>query len=394
MRQSAIRSKISFFVSSLLLIVGVMAAPVAAQLPTTCPDLVREALSRIETVCSGTGRNQVCYGNTLIEAEARPEASIQFAAPGDLASVLDLLGLRLAGMTVDIPEWGVALLRLQANIPGTLPGQNVTAVIFGDSQIEADPDAPTIDGVPSGIARGFLLRTGFDDSQCAEMPDSGLLLQTPGGVESVSLVINQVDVTLGSTAFIQTTDRGGDGEDDLLIQMLEGEGRVESNGVAQYVQAGQFTSVPLNTDGQANGQPTDPLPYELGDQSLPLPLLERDFTPAGPFTPSGSAPIIRDVVVTQRSDTVTVEQIFFTDAEGDVRSVQLSVVESTPRIIEAIFQGTTVDIPAANQQAGASIVRQTDCTASPNPIDALIRITLTDAAGNTSNVVEYRARCG
>jgi hypothetical protein len=31
--------------------------------------------------------------------------------------------------------WGVALMRLQANIPETLPGQNVTFLLFGDVEI-------------------------------------------------------------------------------------------------------------------------------------------------------------------------------------------------------------------------------------------------------------------
>jgi len=32
-------------------------------------------------------------------------------------------------------EWGIALLRVQANLPDTAPGQNVTVLMFGDAEI-------------------------------------------------------------------------------------------------------------------------------------------------------------------------------------------------------------------------------------------------------------------
>jgi len=32
--------------------------------------------------------------------------------------------------------WGLAVMQLQPNIPDTLPGQNVTFLLFGDTEIE------------------------------------------------------------------------------------------------------------------------------------------------------------------------------------------------------------------------------------------------------------------
>lgn len=362
-----------------------------AQLPTTCPDLVREALARIETACSGTGRNQACYGNNLIDIDVKPNiAPFAFEQPGDVADVLNLTSIRLAGMDVTVPQWGVALMRLQANIPDALPGQNVTAILFGDTVVTESVESDPL-GV-GGIPRGFLLRTGFGDAQCSEMPDSGLVLQTPGGVDRVALQINNVDISLGSTAFIQTSS--SQNQPNLLVQMLEGDARVEANGVAQFVQAGQFTSVPLGANGNANGQPSDPLPYDANNQPLPVDQLDRQITIPDPLIPSASAPVITDVVVTRRSDTLTQEEIYFNDREGDARFIQLSVVDSDPEVVEAIFQGTEIFASAGSQQAGTSVLRQTDCSTSPSPIDVLIRVTISDAGGNTSNVVEYRVACG
>ena len=35
-----------------------------------------------------------------------------------------------------VGEWGVSLMQLQANLPDTLPGQNVTVLLFGDVTLQ------------------------------------------------------------------------------------------------------------------------------------------------------------------------------------------------------------------------------------------------------------------
>src|SRR5215217_7779508 len=56
---------------------------------TTCPALVEQAMNTVNETCASMGRNQVCYGNTSIDAEFAT-ADVNFALPGDRASVLDL----------------------------------------------------------------------------------------------------------------------------------------------------------------------------------------------------------------------------------------------------------------------------------------------------------------
>jgi uncharacterized protein YraI len=133
---SALRSLLVLTGCALL---ALMIRPVTAQeTDETCPAIVETALDTLDSLCADTARNQVCYGNVRLEAEFLPDSSIPtFSAPGDVADVADLLALRLSGMAVDAGEWGVALMRLQTNLPGTLPGQNVTFVLFGDVRIEA-----------------------------------------------------------------------------------------------------------------------------------------------------------------------------------------------------------------------------------------------------------------
>ncbi|MFN8374672.1 MAG: SH3 domain-containing protein [Anaerolineae bacterium] len=103
-----------------------------------CPALVEEALSLTAAVCNDVGRNQACYGNQMLLAEPRAEVpALAFEQPGDLASISDIDTLHLSPMDLEQHLWGVSLMALQANLPDTLPGQNVIVILFGDVDFQA-----------------------------------------------------------------------------------------------------------------------------------------------------------------------------------------------------------------------------------------------------------------
>jgi hypothetical protein len=108
---------------------------VAAQ--ADCPTIVQHALETASSACEATGRNQACYGNITLSAVPRSGASnFVFEKAGDVVNVADVESLTLTSLDAATEQWGVALLKIQANIPDTLPGQNVTMLLFGDVQIE------------------------------------------------------------------------------------------------------------------------------------------------------------------------------------------------------------------------------------------------------------------
>ena len=91
----------------------------------------------MDEFCGGVQRNQVCYGNVLIDAEAQQNVSdFVFETSGDLVNVNDISTLSLSRMNVEREEWGVAMMQVQANLPNALAGQNVNFLLFGDAQIE------------------------------------------------------------------------------------------------------------------------------------------------------------------------------------------------------------------------------------------------------------------
>jgi len=106
-----------------------------------CPDIVAAALDSAEEYCLDKGRNTLCYANFMGEATPLDDSeSFQFEQVGDVVSLDELGTLTLSPMDTDNGTWGVALMQMQANLPDTLPGQNVTFLIFGDVSLENATD--------------------------------------------------------------------------------------------------------------------------------------------------------------------------------------------------------------------------------------------------------------
>lgn len=140
-------------------------AIIAAQ--ANCEALLTDALLAVEENCGTTGRNEACYGYDQVEASflTTIEDSI-FAQPTDKAPVAEIETIRTAPLSVDNGTWGVAIMNLQANLPNTLPGQNVTFVLMGDVEVENAVDPETAfdpnDGMEVTIASsaGANIRSG------------------------------------------------------------------------------------------------------------------------------------------------------------------------------------------------------------------------------------------
>jgi hypothetical protein len=289
---------------TLLLTLGAVRAAADA-----CPQIVQTALDAADKFCQKTGRNQACYGHIAMLAEPQPGApNFRFEQEGDIVNVSELKKLQLSSMDEENGEWGVALLRLQANLPDTLPGQNVTFLMFGDVEIT---DAVEPGDMSQHPMQAFYLRTGIGDSQCDEAPESGLLVQTPQGAGEIRLTINEVDVQLGSTVLFQG-DPDSDGR--MNVTTIEGAAFLNVGGKQHPVVAGLEANLPARGGGRILPAPAVPAPSEgptptvdvLNQpsgggaltpkvvlqaynarklRSLPLRLLQRKVDIAPPLTP-------------------------------------------------------------------------------------------------------------
>jgi hypothetical protein len=186
---------------------------------------------------------------------------------------------------------------MDALVIGTLsPGQQAIAsgrledgswyrIFFSDtgetgwvhrSVIRSSEDLSQLDVVEGTSAyyrplQAFYFRSAENDAPCAEAPNSGLLIQTPEGVAEVKLLINEIGIRLGSTAFVQANQ-----DDGFTLNLLEGHAQIEVDGVEQTAFPGTQVNVPLDEGGHPQGPPSEPQPYDSNTlQTLPTTDLQR-----------------------------------------------------------------------------------------------------------------------
>jgi len=127
----------------MLISLSLLATVVLAQ-AETCSTIVQAALDATDEQCDATARNQACYGNVNLDATSQPGITdFNFSTLGDIVAVSSIGSLSLSSKVEEEGEWGVALMQLQANLPDTLPGQNVTFLLFGDVHIENGVESNT-----------------------------------------------------------------------------------------------------------------------------------------------------------------------------------------------------------------------------------------------------------
>lgn len=153
------------------------------------------------------------------------------------------------------------------------------------TQEEANSDIPD-ELALYGPMQAFLLETGNDDAPCNEAPNSGILIQTPEGVASVSIWLDEVVVELDDTAFIQAQPDG-----TLSVNVLSGSARVEALNETRTAVAGQRVDVPLDENLSPSDVPNDPVAIDPADiQSLPTELLNNDVELPGSLNLAAGVP--------------------------------------------------------------------------------------------------------
>jgi hypothetical protein len=117
-----------------------------------CTQLVEKALTAVGNNCGGMDRNSTCYGYDQVSASFNTEVSEDFfTRPADRAALETVRTLQTAPYDEALSRWGVALMNVQANVPNTLPGQAVTFILLGDTQVENAVDTAFIPSNPVDI---------------------------------------------------------------------------------------------------------------------------------------------------------------------------------------------------------------------------------------------------
>ncbi len=204
-------------------IVGVvlLAAVLAIPLPATdthairsegydCLSAVTQALTLTAQICEDASRNQACYGHMSLEAQ--PQAGVTnfvFQQAGDIVDVANVKSLSLSAMDVDNGLWGVALMRLRANLSAVTPSKNVTLLLFGESAVQnaAENVAITELTVKTNGSAARVRRSPINGDQLVAL-DNGNTVTATGRLADNSWI--RVQLEDGQTGWISSTLVDGD----------------------------------------------------------------------------------------------------------------------------------------------------------------------------------------
>ena len=202
--------------------------------------------------CDQIGSNQVCYGNNTLSAELNSAG--EFAQEGDVVSVADLRRLAASPLNLASEEWGIAVFKVLANLPRSLPGETITMVVFGNT---------TLDN-PSGNLQSFYFSSTLGQIQCDEVPFDGLMITMPDGA-GVRFIINGADMTLMGNASISAIQNGS-----MEVSLYSGSAIISANGGTQLVTAGESTSMDLGGPNGTSATSPPSAPEPLSPEELAL----------------------------------------------------------------------------------------------------------------------------
>ena len=275
---------------------GIALMQLLAQVQSANPEVVSMLIfGSVEVQSQADSTAQVpveVQGNAGVHIRNRP-----FVNSTSLLQVSPFTQLIANGRLADT-SW----LRIEVPDSGRM-GWVFTDLVISDDDLT---QLPVIDAQAAhfGPLQVFQLETGLESgSACDAAPPDGLLVQTPEGVAEVTFLVNQVNIQMRATAFMQAQANG-----DMMVAVLEGEAQVTAQGVTQSVPAGMMTTIPLDANLNPTGPPTTPQNYggdvlgakpmaqliaeQIGGQSRPvtLPELLEQQQASVPQTQAGAPP--------------------------------------------------------------------------------------------------------
>ena len=271
-----------------------LTATAVAARNASCQALIDRTIQASDNYCGGTTSNTACYGNNTLKAELASNAAQRFSERGDIISVNELRRLSASPLNLDHNEWGIAVFKVVANLPRSLPGETVTMVVFGNATLDNQS------GADKGL-ESFYFSSELGKIVCEKIPFDGLMITSPDG-SGIRFSVNGAELTLMGKASIKAIKNG-----QMEVSVYKGSARIVSNGQEQYFGAGEKSSVQL---GGANGTQSISVP------STPEPLTGTELTMACTMTGQYCSP----------SEIVPVSEA---QAQGEIQSA----ITSTPTLI-------------------------------------------------------------
>jgi len=223
-----------------------LTATALAEKNASCQALIDRTIQASDSYCGNTSLNTACYGNNTLRAELAPDAAERFSERGDMIGLNALRRLSASPLNLVNSEWGIAVFKVVANLPRSLPGETVTMVVFGNATL--DNQSGESDSLES-----FYFSSELGQIVCEKIPFDGLMITSPDG-SGIRFAVNGAELTLMGNASIKAIKNG-----EMEVSVYKGSARIVANGQEQYFGAGQSSSVQL---GGPNGTDAISAPSE------------------------------------------------------------------------------------------------------------------------------------
>jgi hypothetical protein len=262
-----------------------------AQTNTDCQVLIEKAIQASDSFCSQIGSNKACYGNNTINADLKPGTAQKFSERGDIVDVNNVRSISASPIKLDSNEWGIAFLRVIANLPRSLPGQTVTMIVLGNTTLDNE----------SGNLESFYFSSELGQIACEKVPTDGIMISVPDG-NGVKFVVNGAELTLTGDATIKAVKNG-----EMEVSLFEGSGLIVSDGQEQYFGAGQQVKVQL---GGENGTES------VGPPSTPVSLTQDELDTACALTGQFCSQDQITPVTSEEAQQIIVEELGITPTKA------------------------------------------------------------------------------
>jgi hypothetical protein len=168
-----------------------MSAQITSATPSVCGQVLPLAMKNLAAHCSQLDRNQVCYANPSLHVEFANAAQatatpVVFRQIGDTIPIISLQSLTTTPLNLKTGEWGLAVLKVQTTLPGTIAGQAVTFVLYGDTRL-VQPIEETQSSTPGAAGPSCSVQT---------TRATALHLQPDASAPTISTLPSQVSVSL------------------------------------------------------------------------------------------------------------------------------------------------------------------------------------------------------
>jgi hypothetical protein len=295
----------------------------------SCQELIDRAMQASGDSCNQMGTNQVCYGNNTLLAELIAGTASRFSQRGDMVSVTDLRKLAASPLSLTSEEWGIAVFKVMANLPKSLPGETISMVVFGNT---------TLDNASNNL-QTFYFSSTLGQIICDQVPFDGLMITMPDG-SGVSFVINGAEMTLIGNASITATQNGS-----MEVSLFSGSATITANGQTQIVTAGNSTSMDLGGDNGTSAISPPSAPEPLSPEELTLACtLTGNFCTHQEITPVNPLDAVATLISILGLDT--------SSTSSDGAATPAIGASPTPLIV---LQGTDSNLPSSQSQQAATL---------------------------------------